>query len=277
MSASTHQSLPAYESVFTPRVCQPKDTPASSLLYLLLWPITLTLSPQRPHPDSGNTVPTAGSSAIWVHPPEARACQHPRAKDPLPAQARFAPPAASQLPSALPSTPPFLLFFRAIFRSAFRPLFPCASAAAFHPGLRTASPRAPWIPLLPHDPPIPSSSASLFSLPNAKKEEPFWFFLYGIRQRPILPGRVQPSTFGTEGLNCCVRDGNRWNPFVIATGNGELFSCRAFFVSLASFPSRPRPLASRLSHCSTLSLPCQVRFSLPLTSPLLRAPLLPAP
>ena len=48
--------------------------------------------------------------------------------------------------------------------------------------------------------------------------------LYGIRQRPILPGRVQPSTFGTEGLNCCVRNGNRWNPFVIATGNGELFT-----------------------------------------------------
>lgn len=113
-------------------------------------------------------------------------------------------------------------------------------------------------------------------------------FLYGIRQRPILPGRVQPSTFGTEGLNCCVRDGNRWNPFVIATGNGELFSCRAL-LRLPGLPfrntvpslllsARPRILsASRLSHCSTLSLPCQVRFSLPLTSPLLRAPLLPAP
>ena len=37
----------------------------------------------------------------------------------------------------------------------------------------------------------------------------------------MLPGRVQPSTFGTEGLNFCVRDGNRWDPFVIATGNGE--------------------------------------------------------
>ena len=42
---------------------------------------------------------------------------------------------------------------------------------------------------------------------------------YGIRQWPILPGRLQPSTFGTEGLNFCVRDGNRWNPFVITTGN----------------------------------------------------------
>ena len=68
--------------------------------------------------------------------------------------------------------------------------------------------------------------------------------LYGIRQRPILPGRVQPSTFGTEGLNCCVRNGNRWNPFVIATGNGELFTS-------------PVASASRLSHCSTFSLPCQ--------------------
>ena len=56
-----------------------------------------------------------------------------------------------------------------------------------------------------------------------KRSTSFEMLLYGIRQRPILPGRVQPSTFGTEGLNCCVRNGNRWNPFVIATGNGELF------------------------------------------------------
>ena len=41
----------------------------------------------------------------------------------------------------------------------------------------------------------------------------------------MLPGRVQPSTFGTERLNFCVRDGNRWDPLVIATGNGELFNC----------------------------------------------------
>ena len=47
----------------------------------------------------------------------------------------------------------------------------------------------------------------------------------GIRRRPMLPGRVQPSTFGTERLNFCVRDGNRWDPLVIATGNGELFTC----------------------------------------------------
>ena len=43
--------------------------------------------------------------------------------------------------------------------------------------------------------------------------------LKGIRQRPILPGRVQPSTFGTGELNFCVRYGNRWDLSVITTGN----------------------------------------------------------
>ena len=47
----------------------------------------------------------------------------------------------------------------------------------------------------------------------------------GIRQRSTLPGRLQPSTIDAEGLNFCVRDGNRWNPFAIVTGNG-IFSCR---------------------------------------------------
>ena len=37
------------------------------------------------------------------------------------------------------------------------------------------------------------------------------------------PGRLQPSTFGTEGLNFCVRDGNRWDPFVMTTGNSMQF------------------------------------------------------
>ncbi len=41
----------------------------------------------------------------------------------------------------------------------------------------------------------------------------------GIRRRPTLPGRYQPSTIGAEGLNFCVRYGNRWDPFAIATGN----------------------------------------------------------
>ena len=43
---------------------------------------------------------------------------------------------------------------------------------------------------------------------------------HGIRRRSTLPGRLQPSTIDAEGLNFCVRDGNRWNPFAIVTGNG---------------------------------------------------------
>ena len=52
--------------------------------------------------------------------------------------------------------------------------------------------------------------------------------LIGIRQRLILPGRVQPSTFSTGELNCCVRDGNRWNLSVIATGNGSYLIASPF-------------------------------------------------
>ena len=54
------------------------------------------------------------------------------------------------------------------------------------------------------------------------KAEHLLRYPYGIRRRPTFPGRVQPSTFGTEGLNFCVRNGNRWDPFVITTGNCEL-------------------------------------------------------
>ena len=43
-------------------------------------------------------------------------------------------------------------------------------------------------------------------------------FLFGIRQCPTLPGRLQPSTIGAERLNFCVRYGNRWDPFAITTG-----------------------------------------------------------
>ena len=39
-----------------------------------------------------------------------------------------------------------------------------------------------------------------------------------MRQRPTLPGRLQPSTIGAERLNFCVRYGNRWDPFAIVTG-----------------------------------------------------------
>ena len=58
--------------------------------------------------------------------------------------------------------------------------------------------------------------------PYTKKEHLLLDALHGIRRRPTLPGRVQPSTIGAEGLNFCVRNGNRWDPFAIATGNCEL-------------------------------------------------------
>ena len=79
---------------------------------------------------------------------------------------------------------------------------------------------------------------SLFAPPNDKKT-PLTLAnqgLIGIRQRLILPGRVQPSTFSTGELNFCVRDGNRWNLSVIATGN-----CGYFVASTFSFlPFRKR-------------------------------------
>ena len=71
-----------------------------------------------------------------------------------------------------------------------------------------------------------------FSLsPRTTKKAPLTLAnqgLIGIRQRLILPGRVQPSTFSTGELNCCVRDGNRWNLSVIATGNGSYFIASPF-------------------------------------------------
>ena len=42
---------------------------------------------------------------------------------------------------------------------------------------------------------------------------------HGIRRRPTLPGRFQPSTISVLRLNFCVRDGNRWIPQAIVTGN----------------------------------------------------------
>ena len=48
------------------------------------------------------------------------------------------------------------------------------------------------------------------------KETPFQVSLF-IWQLPILPGRFQPSTFGTDGLNFYVRHGYRCIPIVIVT------------------------------------------------------------
>ena len=38
------------------------------------------------------------------------------------------------------------------------------------------------------------------------------------RRRPTFPGSFPPSIIGSDGLNYCVRDGNRCNPNDIVTG-----------------------------------------------------------
>ena len=40
---------------------------------------------------------------------------------------------------------------------------------------------------------------------------------------PIVPGRLQPSIFGTNELNFCVRYGNRWTLSVINTNYSLVF------------------------------------------------------
>ena len=79
--------------------------------------------------------------------------------------------------------------------------------------------------------------------------------LIGIRQRLILPGRVQPSTFSTGELNCCVRDGNRWNLSVIATGNGSYFvSLSRTLTTAHRMILQTVPISSQFSVSDLLSL-----------------------
>ena len=76
-----------------------------------------------------------------------------------------------------------------------------------------------------------SFARGIFSFSPNDKKTPLTLAnqgLIGIRQRLILPGRVQPSTFSTGELNFCVRDGNRWNLSVIATGNGSYLIASPF-------------------------------------------------
>ena len=63
---------------------------------------------------------------------------------------------------------------------------------------------------------------------------------FGIRQRPTLPGRLQPSTISAWRLNCCVRYGNRWDPPAIATGNRMTFSGDALVLGLGLSVDRLR-------------------------------------
>ena len=51
-------------------------------------------------------------------------------------------------------------------------------------------------------------------------------FLFVNQQLPILPGRLQPSTFGVYELNYCVRDGNRWILIAIATESVRVYTLK---------------------------------------------------
>ena len=79
---------------------------------------------------------------------------------------------------------------------------------------------------------------------NIKKREPLQRMTLGeIRRRPTLPGRFQPSTISALRLNFCVRDGNRWIPQAIVTGNMGLSRSRSLrfrsSFALAPLPLRP--------------------------------------
>ena len=122
----------------------------------------------------------------------------------------------------------------------------------------------------------------------------------GIRQRPNLPGRFQPGTVSVLRLNFCVRDGNRWVPQAIATGNlsrlrfprserlplfPSSFSPPDFLLAFPSAPSVRSSFRLPLFLASAFRSPFLLLFALPaLRSPsklhrssLLRGPLLSLP
>ena len=84
-----------------------------------------------------------------------------------------------------------------------------------------------------------------------------------IRRRPTLPGRFQPSTISVLRLNFCVRDGNRWIPQAIVTGNmGLSRSLLALLTStLSRFSPVPPPLSLRSRFApASASLPLRLPF-----------------
>ena len=50
-----------------------------------------------------------------------------------------------------------------------------------------------------------------------KNAHPIGWTLWFVSALPIFPGRFQPSIFGANELNYCVRDGNRWTLIAINT------------------------------------------------------------
>ena len=92
---------------------------------------------------------------------------------------------------------------------------------------------SPWSLVPPPFSPYPSL--------ERKKESQLSLTLGEIRRRPTLPGRFQPSTISVLRLNFCVRDGNRWIPQAIVTGNQTGFGpfrCR-LPVTVGSAIERP--------------------------------------
>ena len=116
-------------------------------------------------------------------------------------------------------------------------------------------------PRLPSPPRRHVESRGIFSFfPPTTKKTPLTLAnqgLIGIRQRLILPGRVQPSTFSTGELNFCVRDGNRWNLSVIATGNcGYFVSLSRTLTTAHRMILQTVPISSQFSVSDLLSLAC---------------------
>ena len=77
------------------------------------------------------------------------------------------------------------------------------------------------------------------NLHNKKDCQQTVFFIN--RQLPILPGRLQPSTFGVYVLNYCVRNGNRWYHIAIITG---------YTIFLKTFFNVPPKLNRNKNHLS---------------------------
>ena len=74
---------------------------------------------------------------------------------------------------------------------------------------------------------------------------------FGIRRRPTLPGGYPPSTIGAWRLNCCVRDGNRWDPPAIATGKWvSSYQVRAACALLLLGLAFTRPCSRSAWHCA---------------------------
>ena len=75
-----------------------------------------------------------------------------------------------------------------------------------------------------------------------------------MRQLPTLPRRLQRSTLGLRTLNCCVRNGNRWNrPGIITALLSKLF------------------IHSKLDRRNSLQISCEITCNLSFHSSIKKA------